>query len=321
MQLKIIKIISLFLLVMLIVTYTINRFYNKHKMYALIDYSNITLKELPNKLQEKPYPIKHYGNKQEEKIIIVSHYTISKCNSYIKPVIKNHQEYAKKHGYDYWFRNGVLSTKFIDPKPENVGISIRFYGLYWQKIIAIKQAMDLVENHRHKYAWIFWIDTDAAFTDFNKSLDQLKQEININNTYLVTAKDMSCDDNNFCLHGCINAGVMLFRNNAKSRQLIDNIINSHAMYPTEQQAINDYIYGFLVNQDNKMVLHDYHCTNICNLSPISGIMVVNARVMNSGYNHTNAVWQPGDFIMHFAGVEYRDRKKIIPKFLSDLKLY
>ena len=249
-------------------------------------------------LKEIPFPINHY-RKTNDKIpstILVSHFILD--HMFIPSIIENHRKYAKTHGYDYWFRNGIIEHNFTNLKQNYINNPAIFFGLQWQKFTAIKQAMDIMNDSEHKYEWIMWLDGVVAFTDFNKSLGDLMQEINVNNKdYFIITKDISCNKHNICkINYCIDSGVLLIRNNTQGRHFIQNIIDSFPIYKDrlplpEQAAVQDQIFGLPIHQENG--------TNNCNIPPIAGIRIIEPAVMNSRYTEGFPYWKSGDFINHF----------------------
>ena len=278
-------------------------------------------------LTEIPFPIKHYA-KQNNNIpstIIVSHFTLD--NMFITSIIKNHRKYAKKHGYDYWFRNGIIEPNFTNFKQTYINNPVVFFGLPWQKSIAIKQAMNIMEDSKYKkykYEWIMWIDGHAAFTDINKSLEDLKKSINLTEEqYLVIAKDASDTSNNICnTNDCINTGVLLIRNNNKGRQFIQNIIDSFPIYKDrlplpEQAAFQDQIFGLMMRENNNIQIKSFIDNNKHNNSPITGIKIVNPAIVSGKYTGSNP-WKPGDFIVHFTGIPKAILAVTIVNFFYDI---
>lgn len=313
-----------------------NKFYFKiitHKTFILLaillmillmnrDTAIYRFLDQPNNidLPEKPFDLNLYNKTNNIlKTIIVSHFTIDN-NHFIKDVIKNHRKYAKKHSYDYWFRNGIIDRKLLRNQQKPINYNINTFGMAWQKLPVIQQAMDIMDGVNHKYEWILWIDGDAVFTNINKSLDDLKNEMHVTDKhFLVIAKDMCCGSDNVCpVDCCFNAGILLIRNNQAARQFIQNIIDSFSKYKDksllEQAAIQDQILGLLIRKNNTIKVLNYTGNkNKCNIHPIPGIMIVNSTTINSGYVQN---WKPGHFICHFAGIGNITRNILIPKFLK-----
>jgi hypothetical protein len=229
--------------------------------------------------------------------IIVSHST-SDVN-YLSYTLKNHEEYANKHDYDYWFRSGIID----DGKFQNkYGKDYIFKnGIYWQKLIAVKQAMDEKNDKgQPRYEWILWVDADAFFTDPNQGIDDLLKRYLKEDDFLLIAKDPL---------SCVNAGVWILKNNDEGRAFINLVEESFPFYKNvrwpEQQAMQDIIYSYVTRRDieNKKVSPEE--TRDCNQNRIiKGVKVVPQRTINSFYTvaREDIAWQPGDFIAHLAGM-------------------
>eukprot|EP00268_Persea_americana_P062396 TRINITY_DN79983_c0_g1_i1.p1 TRINITY_DN79983_c0_g1~~TRINITY_DN79983_c0_g1_i1.p1 ORF type:complete len:451 (-),score=36.32 TRINITY_DN79983_c0_g1_i1:501-1853(-) len=110
---------------------------------------------------------------------------------------KNKVDYCRIHGYDIFYNNALLHPKM---------------GSFWAKIPAVRAAMVA-----HPEAeWIWWVDSDAAFTDMEFRLPLAKYK-----------------DHNLIVHGwsnmvyenkswvSLNAGVFLMRNSQWSLDFMD----------------------------------------------------------------------------------------------------
>ncbi|KAK9135263.1 hypothetical protein Syun_014593 [Stephania yunnanensis] len=110
---------------------------------------------------------------------------------------KNKVDYCRLHGYDIFYNNVLFHPKM---------------GTYWAKIPAVRAAMVA-----HPEAeWIWWVDSDAAFTDmeFKLPLERYREH-------------------DFVVHGwpeliyekkswlSLNAGVFLIRNSQWSMEFMD----------------------------------------------------------------------------------------------------
>lgn len=260
----------------------------------------------------KLYPIKHFSNQNDnrEKILILSHYAAGE--QFIEQVVKNHANYAKSHGYDYWFRGGIIDVGFMSLNVKKIASCVAiFLGLYWQKIIAVKEAMSIMDQHgKPKYDWIMWLDGDAVFTNVDKSLEQLMSEIHVKpKDFFIIAKDMTCCNKFTDFHIWLNSGVFLIRNNQKGRKLIEDIIDSFNVYKDnyyvfpEQKAIQDYVFGLLKRVNNRMVIVEKYnpYKHREKIVPIDGIKVLPSQLLNSGYQQGIDIWKAGNFISHFVG--------------------
>lgn len=192
-------------------------------------------------------------NHDKPRAVIVSHSTLDV--PYVsKYAIPNHQAYAKSIGADYWFRNGTIDNKkfFLEDSVKK----IFRYGLYWQKIQAIIDALNMSnDDGSYKYEYVLWIDPDAYFMS-KKSIWDIIAEIN---------KDTNIDPS-IAIAGdimqCVNAGVILVRNKPDSKELIRNVALSFNKYRytdlPEQSSLQDFLYGFASKQsDNSITIKDY----------------------------------------------------------------
>ncbi|XP_016481083.1 putative glycosyltransferase 7 [Nicotiana tabacum] len=138
----------------------------------------------------------------KERILVVSGSQSTPCKNPIGDHLllrffKNKVDYCRIHGYDIFYNNVLLQPKMF---------------FFWAKMPAVKAAMVA-----HPEAeWIWWVDSDAAFTDmdFKLPLDKYK-------------------DHNFVVYGWpkliyekkswtgLNAGVFLIRNCQWSMDLIE----------------------------------------------------------------------------------------------------
>lgn len=239
-------------------------------------------------------------------VAIISHSTLDA--KYLDLTIDNHLRYANKSSYDYIFRNNLISTRFLD---EYSGNRVRQLGLYWQKIAALTDAMEERVNDRRRYTWVMWVDADAVFTNFDLRIEDILARHGVENfdkpnIYFLASKEP------FHL---INAGVLVFYNNEWSRNMLRVITDAFPLYSSqslpEQDAMQDYIAGFLAEsashefQITPMLERDYNSPHL--IAPEA--RVLDQRVLNSFYggwfpwaSSEKEVWEPSDFIAHFAVV-------------------
>jgi hypothetical protein len=87
---------------------------------------------------------------------------------------------------------------------------------YWNKIFELQKIM----NEKKNIDYIFWVDSDAFFVNFdkNKIINFLKK----NNKYsIIITKDMPPWNHNF------NAGVFIIKNNKMGKQIIDKWVSKY----------------------------------------------------------------------------------------------
>lgn len=253
-------------------------------------------------------------------VAIISHSTLDA--KYLPLTIDNHRRYASTLGYDYIFRNNLLTTRFVDEYAEKKVFQL---GLYWQKIQALQEAMDEMDGDQRRYKWLLWIDADALFTNFEWSIEEKVKEHagdfeNPTHYFMASREPFSF----------INAGVLLFHNDEASRKMIDVIARAFPWYVhqslPEQDAISDYIAGFLTEprpgdfRVTPIRQRDYKNPDLL----IAGTKRLTQRALNSFYGgwwpwaaSNDVVWAPGDFVAHFAVV--KDKGKEIDRFVKCLR--
>ena len=99
-----------------------------------------------NRKGDQDIVVNYHASFFGDKFVIVTHSTANL--GYVKATMKNHMAYAKKQGYDYWHRRGLISLDYQDPKSSKLQYK---WGLFWQKIHAVKEALDHAE---HKYQFL-----------------------------------------------------------------------------------------------------------------------------------------------------------------------
>jgi len=266
-------------------------------------------------LKEETRPIDKNIQGERGKLI-VSHHTLDA--NYLDYTLENHPAYAKKNAYDYWFRNGKIDNgMFTDENGRN---KIFKQGLYWQKIVAVKQGMEIKNaDGTYRYDWVMWIDADAFFTNFNKKIEDVLEKASPND-FLIIARDFPTSD-------CINSGVWLIKNNNNGRQFIETVEKSFPYYKNnswpEQDAMQEIIYGYVSKTDiEKNTVAPYKKRGCEEARIIKGVQVVPQRVLNSFYTRyavgaEGSAWQPGDYIAHFAGEP--DRLALIKRLMACMK--
>ncbi len=258
------------------------------------------------------------GDASKPCIAIVSHSTLDV--KYLDLAKDVHQRYARKFGYDYILRNNLLTEQFIDRFASSKVFQL---GLYWQKIFAVQAAFEERDARSHdpekrRYGWVMWVDADALFTNFTIPLEEITAK-HPGKSFLVSREP----------YMKINAGIFLLKNDPWSREMLATVARSYAYYRNhnqpEQEALQDYIFGF-IGKDGRgelsytpveqkyydpslvakeaIILPQRHLTAFY---PGSGMITLFA------YGE-DVVWEPGDFIEHFA---IADQKHKAIKALTD----
>jgi hypothetical protein len=274
----------------------------------------ISINCAPNGTQipEIKQPIVENISQSDQRKMVVSHNTLD--SNYLEYTQRNHNAYTSRQGYDYWFRNGNIDNgKFSDPKASN---KIFQLGLYWQKIAAVEDALNLLnQDGSRKYGWVIWVDADAFFTDMNTRFEDIIAQAKPSD-YFIIARDYPGSD-------CINAGVFLVKNNEQGRNFINQVSKVFDLYKTnawpEQQAIVDLIFQYLPKRENEIEKNQTYQKRDCNHERIlAGVKVVPQRTMNSFYSYIftehDVGWRAGDFIAHMAGPE--DKVSRIKRLMS-----
>lgn len=227
------------------------------------------------------------------RIAIISHSTLNV--KYLDVALDNHQRYANKFGYDYIFRNNLLTERFFDKGSRSYLFQL---GLYWQKIQAAKDALD------EGYEWVLWVDPDILFTNFETRIEDLIAKHRLKNEEFLIAHE------NFCY---ANTGVFLIHQSQWSHDMLEHIASLHPLYKDtllpEQLAVQDYILGFAYMKSNGRWHIAEEEERYYDRRPIRNAAILPQRAMNSFYKGNfwlpgaksdKAVWQPGDFLAHFA---------------------
>ena len=112
----------------------------------------------------------------------------------IQTVILNHKRYSKKFGYHYVFRRDCA-------KPTSVSDQANpFYLGCWSKPQFILDSLESSD-------FVFWIDSDSIFTNFNRSLNDI---VCINKSLIFTGD----------IYDVCNSGHLLFRNDSISKKIL-----------------------------------------------------------------------------------------------------
>ncbi|GLU13424.1 hypothetical protein SLE2022_300620 [Rubroshorea leprosula] len=147
-----------------------------------------------------------------ERIVLVTGSQLKPCKNPIGDHLllrffKNKVDYCRIHGYDIFYNNLLLHPKM---------------HTYWAKLPVVKAAM-----LAHPEAeWIWWVDSDAAFTDmeFKLPLERYKNH----NLVVHGWPRMIYQDKSWT---SLNAGVFLIRNCQWSMDLINVWANMGPMSP------------------------------------------------------------------------------------------
>lgn len=250
--------------------------------------------------------------KRPTRIALVSHSTLD--IKYIRSAIDNHRRYAAKHGYDYVFRNNLITTRFLDGEAGN---KVFRFGLYWQKIQAVTDALyEEDASGKPLYDYVVWVDADAIFTNFDITFEEVIERFGAGKDFLIANEGFSK----------ANTGVFIVRNSAFGRQMMEDIAITHSEYKhkilPEQFAVSDYIHGYVYkNPRGEIYVEPIEERTYDRKLLIRQASIVPQRVLNSWYEgwfpfafSEEEVWQPGDFIAHFAVA--KDRNRVLQELLQ-----
>lgn len=112
--------------------------------------------------------------------------------NFVERVVKNHEEYANRHGYAHRF--------LVDGKGKHLGGDDVYPE--WLKVSAISQALE------EGFPWVFWIDTDSVFSDLERDLEDI---VALRKSVVVAG-----DSADIC-----NTGHVFVRNTSESRGLVE----------------------------------------------------------------------------------------------------
>lgn len=145
--------------------------------------------------------------------------------------------YAARHGYAFYVeRCPPKSGGYLLPESNE-------YLMVWTKPFFVRKHLD-------SYDYVLFIDSDAIFVDFDKSVsDFVSEHFDDHNTCIVAARDCMNSDVGSCTGSKdqLNAGVMLFKNDQRTFDILTAWIEARLNkdcgqwrdeFPYEQACIN-----------------------------------------------------------------------------------
>ena len=160
------------------------------------------------------------------------------------------------------------------------------YLLVWSKSV-------LVNRHLHNYKYLFIIDSDAIFIDFEKSIEYLINKYFTNDDICILASN-DCYSKDLCwVSHNLNAGVMLFKNTPKTFEILNKWYNG-----TENECI-EWKYRHPREQE---------CINIIRQNYQNNILIIPYYEMNS---------IDGIFVKHYMLHSSEDRNSYISSYLTN----
>jgi hypothetical protein len=187
-----------------------------------------------------------------KKIGVICLYTPNQTNFAIHSV-KNHEYYCNKHGYEYH----IYTYNLVD---ESIPT--------WNKVLAMK-------NHILDHDYIFWIDSDAVFTNLDiKIEDIIKKQPKKD---LLVARDPFWE---------LNSGVIILKKSQWSINMLNKLWKMEHL-PHHQGAEQSQLINLLKNESTDR----YH------IFP------------SSEFNQHPNGWKKNYFVLHMMGINYEDREK------------
>jgi hypothetical protein len=211
---------------------------------------------------------------------------------YPKLTKQNLEKYCKLHRYDFYYFDQILN-------PEHTAI--------WQKQDAVKKIMD-----KDQYDYVVWIDSDIVITDMSKPLDYFINIDDSKDIYLSRDVPMNYAHNLFVkfenvykivpeidkgLLPYINSGIFIIKNNLIGKMFMHDVLNGYSSF-------NSY---FATNRFHEQsVMQHLYFSKYKDYT-----LVIPHTVMQSFYNY----YQPGDFAIHFAGMNDNIRDYLVERYV------
>lgn len=200
---------------------------------------------------------------------------VSRGNYYktYEPAFYTKLNYCKYYNYDFCFEI-VNDNKY----PRNKG---------WMKIYKLRQ---VIEN----YDYVFMSDADVVITNRDIMLEDIIYRYNLDEKLCLITED----------YNSLNSGNIIWRNCPETIQFLDEIINhtKEDMCNEPYKLMGIYEQPCIIDLINKKYL------NKINIVPQ---IIINSypKIFGKKINKENerSIWSNGDFLIHFAGVNYNDK--------------
>lgn len=153
---------------------------------------------------------------------------LSGADRFRYPTIINHKFYADQNGYRYRF--DVSPSKYVT-------------NPYFHKLAKLSDAIADAD-------WTFWIDDDAAFTQFDTKLENLVPEIHDPSVHVIFCKSPVNPQGGWT-H--ISSGNFLVRNSAIGRELIARA--EEALLPKARDWWDPTTFGMFTNGDQDVLVY------------------------------------------------------------------
>lgn len=200
---------------------------------------------------------------------------ISYCDKIRTNAHYNHFKYAKKHGYDYIY-----------------DISPTVHEKYYGKIEKILSKLHYAE-------WIFWLDDDAYFMDYNVKLHE------------IISNHVSTEELLFCAPSVrrgkfttLSSGNFFLKNTPSVRQYLEKCLST----PLDEVKAwwDEEKHGIFTNGDLDIMV--YHLFKEADESTLPKFKILPYQVFNSRPEHYPS---ESPFVVHFTGSK---KFKLIKEF-------
>jgi hypothetical protein len=202
----------------------------------------------------------------------------------------NHRDLAEftwtNNKVKYAEKHGYLATAKTDNfSPEQV---------HFDKFIHL---LDVMEKNP-EVDWVWWLDNDAMITNFNIKLENLVD----NDYHVIMATDIAA----------LNTGSFIVRNSSQAKEWLNFLLSKKKEYKNdkkwfEQQAVIDFYPKFRdifkVIPQRLINSYDYQMYGV---SPEDLL----------GYS---GQWSPGDFVIHWPGLNNQVRIQLAQKFQTQIQ--
>jgi hypothetical protein len=249
-------------------------------------------------------------------ICIVTAFSVDHAN-YGLLAAANHMNYARLHGYTSRSYSGRISDDlFVDPLRGDLS-TLRGGGLYWQKLVAVRNLLQGEGSSAPSCNWVMWVDADVIFTNPDLLLETLIEEANgslqqtPNNVTAAADTQVILSREEAGEAPQLNAGVFLVKNSPQGRNFIDSIIASYPAYKDKSWPEQDSMYDLVAPELGEPAPQARR---------FSATMLPQRR-LNAFYNPDikfgpTAAWQPGDFIAHLVNARPATRARRLRSLLQ-----
>lgn len=198
---------------------------------------------------------------------------------YVGMAMRNKMEYAKRHGYHFFFENKTLDLERSPP---------------WNKILYIQMRM------HEGCDLIFFMDADAFFTDPRTPLSTVFSGME--------SKDAIFSGDPIWP---FNTGVFMVRNTPTAMILLTKAwgyTQYQRSHPWEQGALTDIYKKNLYGEKDRIAVLSQRASN----SFCPDVW----RLRGVGWDFDRTAWKEGDFVMHFCAMEPHEIASYIDRNLE-----